>query len=179
MWRYHLISTPWRAGATGGALAGAITGFLFGSEGPSLVTGLVAGVIGGTLYGILIGLGARRPLAPLAGRSAGDRATAMGAVHRGLPTTDRRLAPAVIGYAETVLDRHRKWVGTKYHFLIMPLVAGVQVLLALDDAIYDDDAPVAVVRVISAVIALLVPGWLARGAVRADRAQQSARALLD
>jgi uncharacterized membrane protein len=178
MRRYHLISTPWRAGVTGGALAGAITGLVFGAEGPSLVVGLVTGVIGGTLYGILIALGARRPLAPLAGLSAGERAAAMGAVHRGLPTTDRRLAPAVVSYAETVIDRHRKWVGTKYHFLIMPLVAVVQVLLAVDDLI-DDDAPLAVVRLTSAVIALLVPGWLARGAVRADRAQQSARALLD
>lgn len=177
MRRFHLISSPLRAGVTGGALAGAITGFVFGAEGPSLVAGLVAGVIGGILCGILIGLGARRPLAPLAGLSAGERATVMGAVHRGLPTTDRRLAPAVVSYAETVLDRHRKWVGTKYHFLLMPLVAGVHVLLAVDDMI-DDDAPVAVVRLISAVIFLLVPGWLARGAVRADRAQQSARALL-
>lgn len=178
MWRYHLISTPWRAGVTGGIMAGVITGFVFGAEGPSLVVGLVAGVIHGALFGILIGLGARRPLTPLAGLSAGDRATVMAAVHRDLPTTDRRLAPAVIAYAETVLERHRKWVGTKYHFLIMPLVAGVQVLLAVDDVI-DDDPPVAVVRLVSAVIALLFPGWLARGAVRADGAQQAARALLD
>ena len=178
MRRYHLISSPWRAGVTGGALAGAITGFLFGAERPSFVVGLVAGVIGGMLYGLLIGLGARRPLAPLAGLSAGARATVLGAVHRGLPTTDRRLAPAVVSYAETVLDRHRKWVGTKGSFLVMPLVAGVQLLLALDDVI-DDDSHVAAVRVISAVIVLLVPGWLARGAVRADRAEQSARALLD
>ena len=148
MCRYHFISSPWRAGVTGGALAGAITGFLFGAERPSLVVGLVAGVIGGTFYGILIGLGARRPLAALTGLSAGGRATVMGAAHRGLPTTARRLAPAVVSYAETILDRHRRWVGTKGSFLIMPLAAGVQVLLAVDDVI-DDDAPVAVVRLIS------------------------------
>ena len=83
-------------------------------------------------------------------------------------TTDRRLAAAVVSYAETVLDRRRKWVGTKGSFLIMPLVAGVQVLLAVDDVI-DDDVPVAVVRLIFVAIALLLPGRLARGAVRADR----------
>ena len=176
--RYHLISTPWRAGVTGGALAGAITGFLFGAERPSLVVGLVAGVIGGTLYGILIGLGARRPLAPLAGLSAGARATVMGAVHRGLPTTDRRLAPAVVSYAETVLDCHHKWVGTKGSVLVLRLVAGVQLLLGLDDVI-EREWHVAAVRCISAVTLLLVPRWIARGAVLADRAEQSARALLD
>ena len=54
--------------------------------------------------------------------------------------------------------------------------------LVLEDVHFDDhvkrgDRPLH--ETLEPLIALLVPGWLARGAVRADRAGQSARALLD
>ena len=178
MWRYHLTSTPWRAGVTYGILFGAVNGVVFGAEGPSAVVGLVVGVIAGTFYGILVGLEARHPLAALAGLSAGDRATVMQTVHRGLATTDRRLAPAVVSDAEAVRRRDRKWVGTKAGVRSLQLFAGLQVLLAVDAAM-ERDWVLAAATVMFAVTLVLVPGSLARAAVRQDRAEQHAGALLN
>ena len=177
MWRYHLTSTPWRTAVTTGILFGVIMAAPVAVQlGP--VHGVVAFALGGAIFGVLIGLNTRHVLAPLAGLSSADRATVIGTVQRGLATTDRRLAAAVVDYVKAIRRRNPAWMARDGGARLFYLVAGFQLLQAVFKAFDQNWAGVALYVVLGG-ISLLLPRFNLRAAERRDQAERSARALLD
>lgn len=175
MWRYHLTSTPWRAGVTSGALFGVIMAAPVAVQlGP--VHGVVSFGIGAAIFGILAGLSSRHRLAPLAGLSSADRATVMWTVQRGLPTTDRRFAAAVVGYVEAGRRQTPAWMARDGSALLFHIVAGFQLLQGVLNA-FDGDWTGVALNLVVGVTALLIPRFNVRTAERRDQAERSARAL--
>ena len=177
MWRYHLTSTPWRAGVTMGILFGVVTAAPVAVQlGP--VHGVVGFGVGGTIFGVLTGLNSLHVLAPLAGLSSADRATVMCAVQRGLATTDRRLAAAVVGYVEAGRRGKPAWLARNGGARLFYIVAGFWLLQGVFNALDRDWTGVAL-NVVVGVTALLLPRSIVRTAERRDQAERLARALLD
>lgn len=177
MWHYHLTSTPWRTGMTSGVVFGLIMAVPLALQaGP--VHGLVGFALGGGFFGVLTGLSSRRGLVPLAGLSPADRVMVMCTVQRGLATTDRRLAPAVAGYAEALRRRTPDWLAKGGGALLFRILAVFQLLQGVLDALDRDWVGVAL-RLVLAGVALYLPRLNLRNAERRDRAERSARALLD
>lgn len=176
MWRYHLTSTPLRAGLFLGLAFGAIMGTPVGVAERSVVVGVIGAAIGGTIFGIITGLAARGPLQSLAGLSSVERATIMHAVTRGLAVGDRRLAPAVVGYAQAVRSR-QGWISTKWGSNLFWAVAVIQAVRAVTAAMDGDWAAVAL-RLLLGVAVLLSLRWRDRRLARLEQAERSAQALL-
>jgi hypothetical protein len=177
MWRYHLTSTPWRAGITSGLAFGMIMAAPVAVQlGP--VHGLVGFLIGGVIFGVLIGLHAHHVLDPLGGLSPVDRVTVMSTVQRGLVTTERRLAAAVVGYAEATRRRNPAWAAKKGGARLFHILAGFQALQAVFSVLDRNWAGVAL-NVVVGVTALFLPRVNSRAAERRDFAERSARALLE
>jgi len=178
MWRYHLSATPLRVGLFGAALLGAVAGGGAALAAHSFLVGLFVVAIGGPAFGLLMSLSSRRTLAPLSGLAIADRATVMRTVQKGLPVTERRLAPAVAGYAEAVRLALPRWIGgngdTRRLFYVS---AGVQVCLALLRALDGEWAWMAL-YLVGAAFGLTAPKLNAAAAERRDHAERSARELL-
>ena len=171
---YRLVSTPLGSGLLSGLTFGAVMGLLSGLDKGRLQAALIVAVVAGTAFGTIMGLTSISQLSTLGGLSPADRATVMRTMGKGETVTDRRLAPAVIAYADALGRRYQprnlKWV--------VAAVAAVQVFLFVDDAV-EGEWVWAAARIPVLVAILLLPRWVRRTEERRGRAERSARALLD
>jgi hypothetical protein len=171
------MSTPGRVGVTTGLVFGVIMAAPVTAQlGPG--QGIVSFGLGGAIFGVLVGLMSRQALEPLAGLSSADRATVLRTMQRGLATTDRRLAPSVVGYSEAARRRIPAWLERDGGTRLFYLLAGFQLVQALFNALDRHWIGVAV-YVVAGVISVLLPRFNVRTAQRRDQAERSARALLD
>ena len=106
---YRLVSTPAGFGVFAGAGMGIAAGVRFWLVERSLIAALLGAVIGAIFFGVVFGLGSRHFLEPMDGLAPDDRVTVMRTVQKGLPTTDRRLAPAVVVYADTLRQQNERF----------------------------------------------------------------------
>jgi hypothetical protein len=177
-WRHHLLATPLRIGLVSGVLFGIAMGVAIGVGAHSMLSGLVVGALGGPAFGVLFGRAFAGPMRALAGLPAEDRAVVLRTVQKGMPTTDRRLAPAVVGYAEAIRSGQRRLMGaTGDGRRLFQLLAGLQVLNALLRAL-DGNWASAALQLVVGVMWLQMPRLNAKATERRDRAERSARELL-
>lgn len=174
---YRLVSTPWGSGLLSGLVLGAVMALLSGLEQGSLMPAAVVGLLSATTFGTIMGVTSIPTLSALAGLPAADRATVMRAVKQGEVTSDRRLAPAVVAYADSLRSRYRSPSASSWRWLVGG-AAVVLTFIAVDDA-REGEWVWAAARMASIVAILLLPGRVRRAEERRERAGRSARALLD
>lgn len=173
---YRLVSTPAGFGALAGVGMGIAAGARFWLVERSLIAALLGVVVGGIFFGAVFGFGSRQFLEPMHGMAGEDRATVMRTVQKGLPTTDRRLAPAVVVYADTLrqqnerIDALLRSAGFRV-LLVFPVILGI--VAAVDRAWAWLAFHIAVV-----LGAALGPALLRPRRERFERAERSAQALL-
>lgn len=162
-------------------MCGAAAGGGAGLAAHSFLVGLIVLAIGGPACGVLAGLRSRRTLAPLSGLAVADRAMVIRTVQKGLPVTERRLAPAVAGYAEAIrlgLASLPPWMtGNGEDRRILLLLTGLLVFLGLFSAL-DGEWGWTAFYLLFAALRLRVPKLNAEAAERRDSAERSARDLL-
>ncbi len=109
-----MTSTAWGVGLLSGAPFGTLTGIRTGFVEHSVLGGLVVGLLGGAIFGAVMGLVfGRRLIGAVQDLSPPDRTTVMRAVRKGQAVPERRLAPAVIDYAESLRQESRRPLETK------------------------------------------------------------------
>lgn len=175
--RYRFLTTPWRVAlfaAVSFAVASGVPALLIG--GPLVASIAVAGGAG-VVFGALCGMISRRPLHALDGLSPADREIVARTVAKGLPPPDRRLAPAVVRYADAMRSQNRGWMNAGRNSWVLFALAGVQALGAVSDALDQRWWGVAL-RSSVAVLLLATPPVLRRNNDRLDAAELAARALL-
>ncbi len=173
---YRLASTPWGSGLMSGLLFGVFMGVLVAVGGASLPATMLATGLAAATFGILMGLLSLSQLSVFDGLPPADRATVMRTVRKGEDTSDRRLAPAVIHYADSLRHRYRP-SDTVWKWLV-PVAVGVQVFVGLAD-LQDGDWFTAALRIPVVVVILLLPRTVRRAEERRERAERSARAVVD
>jgi hypothetical protein len=174
---YRLISTPAGVGLFTGVLMSLATGFRFWWSEDNVVIALVAATIAGVGFGVLGGFASRQRLEPFAGLTSTERVTVMRAVQKGLAITDRRLAPAVVVYADSLRQQMAR-LDTFMHSALFRVAVGFNVLLAIASALLREWGSVAIFTVI--VLCVAISPWSLRSRRdRFERAEQSAQALLD
>jgi predicted lipid-binding transport protein (Tim44 family) len=174
---YRLVSTPWGSGLLSGLVFGAVMGVLSGLDKWSLDAALVVGLLSATTFGAIMGVTSMSTLSALAGLPPADRATVMRAVKQGEVTSDRRLAPALVAYADSLRRRYRSPSASSWRWLVGG-AAAVLAFIAVDDA-REGEWVWAAARMACIVAILRLPGRVRRAEERRDRAARSARALLD
>jgi hypothetical protein len=176
--RYRLLTTPWRVAVFAGvvfALTGAVAVTLVG--GP-IVASIVVAVGAAAIFGAVCGMISRGALDALAGLSPADRATVARTVAKGFPTTDRRLAPAVVRYAGALRRQNSGWINAGRNSWVLFVLAGVQAVFAISQAVDRNWSGVALRSALTVLFALW-PILLRRNNDRLDAAERSAQALLE
>ena len=173
---YRLASTPWGSGLMSGLIFGTVMGLLTGLDKGSLQPAAVVAVLAATTFGTIMGLTSMSQLSALAGLPPVDRAAVMRTVKKGEVTSDRRLAPAVVAYADSLRPRYRPPSASSWKWLA-GLGAAVLVFIGVDDA-REGEWVWAAVRIPCIVAIFLLPGRIRRAEERRERAERSARALL-
>jgi len=112
---YPIFATPLRVGTGAGLAIGMFGAVAIGLASESLLAGAIFGIATGLPSGIVMGRSSRHRLDLLTDLSSTDRATVVRTVMRGLPTSDLRLAPAVLDYARAVREQNMGWTTPGRH----------------------------------------------------------------
>lgn len=173
-----MLTTPRRVAAFTGAVFGLMMATFGRLATGSLTVAAIGGVLAGAGFGVVCALMSRQPLEALAGLSMADRKAVVRTVRKGRPVTDRRLALAVVSYAEALRRRRTGWTNAEGHAWVVVVLAAGQALGAVSAALDRDWWGVAI-RSSVTVLFLLFPRLLRRERERLDAAERAARALLE
>jgi hypothetical protein len=143
-------------GLSFGLVMGA-TWFAFGHSADAALNGVVSGVTGAVVFGALTAV-TRWPSWPGGEHvSPSNRRVIVGAVHRGEPVPDPRLAPDVVSYAKVVSAAAEREQRLRWVFFALPVMA---LALAVGETAAGSARPAVyswVLTVLFLGVALLIP----------------------